>query len=196
MWRASLATLAVALVGGVVFWWGTDGSRALTAETARRQNIVASPRALPDVLLRDQNGAEVFLSDYRSAPLLIEFIYTSCPDICLALGTTFEQLDSTAPTAARLLSISFDPVDGTEQLGWFADRYGATPPRWRVARIAEDDARSALLERAGVVVIADGVGGFVHNAGLYLVDPEGRLTRVFDPDDADGALAALRAHAP
>lgn len=68
-------------------WWGTDGLQALTSETARRLDIAAAPRLLPDVLLRDQAGRPFRLTDYRGAPLVLEFIYTTCPDICLSLGT-------------------------------------------------------------------------------------------------------------
>jgi len=189
--RAALATVAVAAIGAAVLWWGTDQGGTLTSEAARRLDIAAAPRLLPDVTLRDQTGAEVVLSAYRGAPLVLEFVYATCPDICLTLGTAFERLDATLPAGARLVSISFDPDDDTERLGWFADRHGAVSPRWRVAGVADPQARAALLDRAGVVVIPDGLGGFVHNAGLYLVDADGRLTAVFDPEDTDGLRAAL-----
>lgn len=191
-----MALLLVALLGGGALWWGTDGGRALTAEAARRLDIATNPRALPNVVLKDQRGEELSLADYRGGPLLMEFIYATCPDLCLTLGTAFERIDSTAPGAVRLLSISFDPRDEVEQLGWFAERHGAAPPRWRVAGVTEDAARAALVRQAGVVVIPDGIGGFVHNGGLYLVDRQGRLTHVFDPEDVAGALAALEADAP
>lgn len=189
--RAALATLAVACCGAAMLWWGTEGGQALTSETARRLDIARTPRALPDVTLHDQNGARLQLSDYRAAPLVLEFVYTTCPDICLTLGTAFEQLDAALPPDARLVSISFDPTDDTARLADFADRYDATAPRWRVAGVEGDTARAALLERAGVVVLPDGQGGFIHNAGLYLVDAEGRLTAVFDPKDTGGLRAAL-----
>lgn len=189
--RAALATLAVAACGAAALWWGTDGGQALTSETARRLDIARTPRVLPDVTLHDQNGARARLSDYRTAPLVLEFVYTTCPDICLALGTAFEQLDATLPADVRLASISFDPDDDTARLGDFADRYNAIAPRWRVAGAEGDAARAALLERAEVVVIPDGFGGFIHNAGLYLVDAGGRLTAVFDPEDTEGLRAAL-----
>jgi len=175
--RAALATVAVAAIGAAALWWGTDRGGALTSEAARRLDIAAAPRRLPDVTLHDQTGAEMALSDYRGAPLVLEFVYATCPDICLTLGTAFERLDATLPDDARLVSISFDPNDDIERLGWFADRHGAAPPRWRVAGVANPQAR--------------GLGGFVHNAGLYLVDAEGRLTAVFDPEDTDGLRAAL-----
>lgn len=192
MGRSLLALLVVTLAGGAALWWGTDGGRAFTAETARRLDIATHPRKLPDVTLIDHTGARMSLSDYRGAPLVMEFVYATCPDICLALGSAFERIDAATDDTIRLLSISFDPADDAERLGWFADRHGAEAPRWRVAGVPDAAERVWLLERAGVVVIADGAGGFAHNAGLYLVDAEGRLVRVFEPEDAEGALAALR----
>ncbi|MCC7016890.1 MAG: SCO family protein [Rhodospirillales bacterium] len=191
MWRPALLAAAAALTGVSALWWGTDGGRAFTAESARRLDIAANPRLLPEVTLSDQAGARVLLSDYRGAPLVIEFVYTACPDICVALGSAFERIDAIAPTAASLLSVSFDPADDTERLSWFADRHGADAPRWRVAGVPDPALRAEFLARAGVVVIPDGAGGFVHNAGLYLVDAGGRLVRVFDPEDVGGVLAAI-----
>lgn len=193
--RAALATLAVAAIGAAALWWGTEGGLALTSETARRLDIARAPRILPDVALHDQTGERGFLSDYRGAPVVLEFVYASCPDICLALGTAFEQLDASLPDDARLVSVSFDPADDTDRLGAFADRHDAVAPRWRVAGVDGDAGRDALLGRAGVVVIPDGMGGFVHNAGLYLVDAGGRLTGVFDLEDTEGLRAALEGHA-
>jgi len=193
MLRTLLALVAVVLAGGGVLWWGIDGGRAFTAETARRLDIAAHSRLLPDVKLADSTGTRLSLADYRGAPLVLEFIYASCPDICVALGSAFERIDAAAPSAVRLLSISFDPADDAERLGGFAERHGASAPRWRVAGVPETKDRATLLDRAGVVVVPDGAGGFVHNAGLYLVDAEGRLIRVFEPEDAEGALRALEA---
>lgn len=189
--RAALATIAVAAIGAAALWWGTDQGRALTSEAARRNDIAAAPRLLPDVTFHDQTGAAFALSDYRGAPLVLEFVYATCPDICITLGTAFERLDATLPEDARLASISFDPRDDTERLGWFADRHGAQTPRWRVAGIEDDADRAALLARADVVVIPDAMGGFVHNAGLYLVDREGRLSAIFEPEDTEGLRVAL-----
>lgn len=192
MGRSLLALLVVTLAGGAVLWWGTDGGRALTAETARRLDIATHPRELPDVTLIDHTGARMSLSEYRGAPLVMEFVYATCPDICLALGSAFERIDAAIDDSVRLLSVSFDPADDAGRLGGFADRHGAEAPRWRVAGVPDAAERVWLLERAGVVVIPDSAGGFTHNAGLYLVDAAGRLVRVFEPEDAEGALAALR----
>lgn len=189
--RAALATLVVAGAGAALLAWGTDGGRAFTSEAARRLDIAAAPRLLPDVVLHDHAGAVTRLSDYRGGPVVLEFVYATCPDICLTLGTAFERLDASLPPGVQLLSVSFDPADDAERLGWFADRHGARAPRWRVAGVADADGRAALLARAEVVVIPDGLGGYIHNAGLYLLDAGGRLTAVFDPEDTAAVTAAL-----
>jgi len=149
MWRAAALVSVVLLAGGGIFWWATDGGRALTAEAARRLDIAAAPRPLPDVTLVDQTGATVALSAYRGAPLLMEFVYAGCADICVGLGRAFERLDAAVPPSVRLLSVSFDPADDVRRLGWFAERYGAVAPRWRVAGVPEAAARAALLARRG-----------------------------------------------
>lgn len=192
--RAALGVAVIAALGAAALWWGSDGGQALTSEGARRLDIAAAPRLLPDAALTDQTGTRFHLSDYRGAPVVLEFVYTTCPDICLALGTTFERLDAVLPPEAKLVSISFDPADDRERLDWFANRYAAQAPRWRIAAVSGADEREALLTAAGVVVIPDGMGGFVHNAGLYLVDAAGRLVGVYDPEDDEGVQDALAEH--
>jgi len=44
-----------------------------------------------------------------------------------------------------------------------------------------------------VVVIPDRRGGFEHNAALHLVDREGRLARIADPEDVQGFVASVEA---
>jgi len=39
----------------------------------------------------------------------------------------------------------------------------------------------------GVVAVPDGLDGFVHNAAIAVVDPDGRLVAILDWDDPQGA---------
>lgn len=199
--RAALATLAV-LVGGIAaFWLGTDGFRALTAESARRLAVMRAPRALPPVTLEDQSGAVFRLEYYRGALVLIEFVYTRCPDICPLLGVSFERIrDHARQSGLRdrvaLLTISLDPLhDGPAALAAYADRFGGAGGGWRFARPRDAQELEALLKAAGIVVKPDGYGGFVHNAAIHLVDQEGRLTRIFDADAVDETIAELERRA-
>lgn len=40
----------------------------------------------------------------------------------------------------------------------------------------------------GVTAVADDMGGFVHNAAINVVDPNGQLVAIRDWNDASGAV--------
>ena len=93
----------------------------------------------------------------------------------------------------RLLSISFDPDrDDAGALAAYASRLGADPRVWRFARTAEAADTRTVLDRFQVTVIADGLGGYDHNAALLVMDAGGRLIRVFDYAEMETALAFAR----
>jgi len=112
------------------------------------------------------------------------------------LGDDFRHMLALASDAQpdrkiALLSISFDPRDDREALQLYGERYGATAPGWRIAATADERGLAALLRTFGVVVIPDGMGGFVHDGTVYLVDWRGHLARILDPDAQQLAAAAL-----
>lgn len=198
--RSTLAALLVAALGASTLWWATDGLRAFTSEGARRLAVREHPRPAPDVLLEDAQGRRFRLSALRGRPVLVDFIYTRCPTVCVAAGGTLEQLSARLarhgePVADSplLLSISFDPRDTRARLADYAQRFHARGRRWRIVRPVEAADLRALLEAFGVVVIPDGRGGFQHNAALHLLDRRGRLARILDLDDRAATLQALRA---
>jgi protein SCO1 len=201
--RGFLPLLAIVAAAGVAaLAWETDGFRVITSAGARQLAIQRTPAYLPDARLVDQDGRTFRLSFYRGRPVLVDFIYTRCPTICSARGDDFSRVLQLMGAGSSgqfdLLSIGFDPGnDDIEALKLYADRFGATAPRWRVAAPAEASNLVALLQSFGVVVIPDGLGGFIHNSAVYLVDPQGRLARIFDPDAPAELLAnARRASVP
>src|SRR5690606_4517187 len=104
---------------------------AFTAETARRVDVLRTPRTLPAVVLEDQHGALFSLDDYRGRLLAVEFIYTHCDSVCLSLGMAFKQIRDQMPAQAlgrdfALLSISFDPErDTPARMQEYADVFDA-----------------------------------------------------------------------
>jgi len=179
----------------------TDGFRVFTSAGARQLDVERHPRPLPDVRLVDQDGNTFSLSAYRGRAVLVDFIYTRCPSICTALGDDFRrvlQQGAAARMRIDLLSISFDPQnDDREARKLYGERYGAAAPRWRIAAPVDGRGLAALLHSFGVVVIADGMGGFIHDDFVYLVDAKGRLVRILDRDQPAPLLAqALRAAPP
>ena len=193
--RAAFAALAVAAAGVAVLGGVTDGFRAATSEAAWRLAVAERPRPPPDATLVDQSGRALRLSALRGRPILVEFFYASCPAICGLLASQFQSVFERLGTQSEgpeilLLSISFDPKrDTVPELAEYAARLGADGRIWRVARVNDPIELRGLLDAFGVVVLPDGAGGFVHNAAIYLVDAEGRLTHVYDADAAERAIA-------
>ncbi|MBT76568.1 MAG: hypothetical protein CL798_00060, partial [Chromatiales bacterium] len=87
----------------------------------------------PDVTLTDMNGTPVSLSSAldNDKPLMVNFIFTSCPSICPVLSAMFSQaqnhLGSDLETI-RMVSISIDPEHDTpEELRKYAEKFHAGP---------------------------------------------------------------------
>lgn len=196
--RTSLASLALLLAGGAGFSVATDGFQAFTTESARRIAVLRHPVAVPAVALQTQSGAHVDFADLRGRWLLVDFIYTGCPSFCAALGGEFAQLqdrlsDPISRGMVGLLSVSFDPDRDTPgRLADFMRRSGDRGRGWLSARpIAPGGLRE--LERAfALTVIADGLGGYTHNAAVHLVDPGGRLVEIFDLGDPERVAQAVQ----
>lgn len=196
--RTLLASLAIALAGGGALAAVTDGFRAFTAESARRMEVRAHPVEIPAVTLQVQSGAHIDLADFRGQWLLVDFIYTRCPTVCLALGADFAQLQRllAKPIATgrlRLLSVSFDPGhDSPERLADYLQRFGDRGAGWVAARPITADGLGQLKRAFGITVVPDAYGGYTHNAAIHLVDPRGRLVEILDRGDAERVAQDVR----
>ncbi len=197
--RALLASLAILAAGLAVLSHATDGFRAFTTETARRIEVREHPRPVPDVLLQTADGQHLRLHALRGRWLLVDFIYTRCPTLCTAQGSEFARLQGrlAGPIARRritLLSISFDPDnDDPARLADYQQRFGDRGIGWIAARPADATGLGQLSRVFGVTAVPDGMGGFVHNAAIAVVDPGGRLVAILDWDDPGAAASYVEA---
>lgn len=191
--RALLASLLILAAGVTALTLATDGFRAFTTETARRIAVREQPRAIPDVPLQSADGLRVDFSELHGRWLLVDFIYTRCMTYCSRQGGMFARLQDrlAAPIAhdkVALLSISFDPVhDGPARLAGYKQRFGDRGAGWIAARPMDATGLAALRRVFGITAIPDGLGGFVHNAAIAVVNPEGRLVAILDWDDPQAA---------
>lgn len=197
-WLSWLATTLVLLGGSALGWQVTDGFTAFTTETARRLDIARAPRPLPDAPLLTPDGGELRAGDLAGRVLIVDFIYTACPTLCSALGGVFGALqrelhDELHQDQVKLLSVAFDLVrDTPTALVDYRQRHHADAG-WIIARPPSAQARAAWFDTFGVIAIPDGRGGFTHNAALSVVDAQGRLVAVFDPEQWPAALDRARA---
>lgn len=100
----------------------------------RRYRRTIADYKLPAVTLLDAAGSQVALADElnHDGPLLMQFIFTTCPTICPVMTSTFSAVQNElADEPVRLVSISIDPEHDTpQQLTDYARRFQVTP-RWR-----------------------------------------------------------------
>jgi len=128
---------------------------------------------------------------------LVDFIYTSCATMCQALGSDYQRmqraLDDQSAQRVQLVSMSFDVErDGQAELAAYATRHGAQPGLWTVAAPLTAADKHQLMQQLGVVVVADGFGGYVHNGDIHLIDAAGVLRGIYAYDQWPAALTAAR----
>lgn len=198
-----LATVLVVVGLSLALKWLTLDFEAWTFEDRRR--LLASNGHLYSPLISgtDQAGekAELFNGSgpQKDGVLLVDFVYTRCETVCSALGSVFFQLQGelrSVPPAEQALiglaSVSFDPLDDELSLRKYADRFSANSNVWRVIRVESDEQRLNALRQLGVVAVADGLGGFVHNGSIHVIGSEGRVYGIYEYEQWREALALAR----
>lgn len=177
----------------------TDGFHAFTSETARRLAIVEEPRRLPASKLISQDGELLSFEQYKGRLLLVDFIYTRCPDVCHSLGYAFKKLradlqELRLDDEVQLISISFDPdYDKEQQLNLYLQRFGQLDAdSWIAVRTENDQELAVLLKTFGVEVIKNEFGGYDHNAAIHLIDQDGRLIQIYDYAAAAQVIQDIR----
>jgi protein SCO1/2 len=107
--------------------------------------------AIPDVTLRDQRGRAVPLRELldTDAPILLNFIFTTCTAICPAMSATFARVQHDLGSDSgrvRMLSVSIDPEQDTPpELAAYAERFRAGPQWWFLTGTLEE---SVAVQRA------------------------------------------------
>ncbi len=196
--RTSIASVTLVLAGVALLAHATDGFRAFTSEAARRVAIHEQPVMTPAAALETQTGERITFAALRGRWLLVDFIFTRCQTLCLSLGSDFARLESAlaGPIASgqvTLLSVSFDPAnDSPRELAAYLERFKGRGRGWLAVRPMNDAGLVGLKRSFGVTVVADGFGGYIHNAGISLVDPEGRIVEILDLGDPDAIVKKLR----
>ncbi|MFT9599695.1 SCO family protein [Mesobacillus sp.] len=197
--RQTLVSCIVVLVFGLLlFYTGTDGFTAYTAETARVTKLVEEQPQFPELIFEDSEGRTYSISEFEGKYVFITFIYTGCTTICIKLEENMSQVYNLLPGEYLgkdivFLSISFDPGnDDPATLNKYRDLFGSDGETWRMARVPDQEQLDTLLEKFGVIVIPDGNGNFAHNSAFYLVDRQGALVDVMDFTKVNEAADKLK----
>lgn len=149
------------------------------AALATSQSVIGKP--IRDYALVDREHRTVRLSDYRGKPLLVNFIYTGCFQVCpttvqFLQRAVREARSALGADAFRVVTIGFNqPFDDPEAMAAFARKNGIREPGWEFLSPAQRDVE-ALLADFGLTVIAT-PKGFDHIAQITVVDANGVVFR-------------------
>lgn len=174
------------------------------AKPVRVMDVMQPGDEVPDDELTDQDGATRRLSDWHGQAVAVTFVYTRCPlpDFCPLMDRRFADLqraiaaDPALAGRVHLVSISFDPsYDTPAVIAAHARARGADPHTWTYLT-GTREAIDRLTSKFGVSVIseADAAQPITHNLRTAIVDPHGRLVKIYSGNDwtADALLRDLR----
>ena len=144
--------------------------------------------AVPNARLVDQTGKARDFATFKGSTLVVTFIYTKCPlpTFCPLMDRHFATIQTALENDAslnrvHLISISFDPVTDTPTvLRAHARALNADPARWTFFTGDRDDI-DRFASRFGVAVsrALNDERDITHNLRTAIIDPEGRLVKVY-----------------
>jgi protein SCO1/2 len=182
-----LAAFALALLAPAHAEDAAAPQPALDAVAALRASQTAIGRTIGDYTLLDREGRPVRLAGYRGKPLLVNFIYTGCFQVCptstRALLEALRAMRGGFDTSQfNVVSIGFNqPADSPQAMKAFALQQRITMPNWDF--LSPHAASVAALTRDFGFEYRPTQAGFDHLLQVSIVDAEGRLVAQVYGDD-------------
>jgi len=143
--------------------------------------------------LVDQNGKTVTDADLKGKWQLVFFGYTHCPDVCPTalndLSLALDQLGAKQKDVG-IVFISVDPERDTPTvLKSYVESFGG--PIEALTGSSDQVAEAAKAYRVYFAKHPRADGGYDmdHSALIYIMDPKGRFTGTFTPDDTSDKMA-------
>jgi protein SCO1/2 len=145
------------------------------------------PDCLTDVKLVDSGGQPFVLSSLRGKPVVVDFIYTSCPGPCMMetakLANVALRLGTDLGSKAAIVSITVDPEhDGPKQLHDYAEKQGADTKGWYFLTGSPGDVDTAL---AGFRIARqrEPDGTVAHMVNMFLIGRDGREAKEYNAEE-------------
>ena len=178
---------------------------ALDAQAALRDSQAAIGRTVADHRFRDSSGREVRFASLRGKPLVVQFVYTGCFQVCptatRALADAVREAERViGPGTFNIATIGFNlPFDTPEAMKEYALKQGVSLPAWKFLS-PEKTTLEPLIADFGFRFEPTSAG-FDHLLQVSIVDGEGRIYRQLYGDSFNatqfvGPLLELAQNAP
>lgn len=174
MSRISVFAVAVVILAAAAGW---QSLRATPAAPLPVLYTLGGDFALPSTL-----GRAVSLADFHGKVVLLNFGYTSCPDVCpTALARIRDVLQALPSAALQPVFVTLDPT--RDSLDRLAPYVAAFDPRFvgvtgSDAQIADTAARYRVFSEKRLTNSASGYS-LDHSGQIYLLDGDGRVRATF-----------------
>lgn len=142
----------------------------------------------PGFTLQDADGRRVSLSDFRGNVVVLNFVYTNCPDVCPLHAERIAELQgmiNQTPMKAvvEFITITTDPKHDTGAvLRGYGQAHGLDPVNWIFLTAAPDqpeDSTRKIAESYGPKFTESGEGMQMHGVVTHVIDQDGRLRARF-----------------
>ena len=155
-----------------------------------------------DFELTNQEGRPLTRKDFFGSVLVVNFIFSKCPDVCPLLSKQMAEIQARLKGTAKaiqLVSISVDPANDTpEVLNKYSKQFNTDPRLWSfltgpldsITKVVVDDFKQAL-DGQKLVSLEDRMDGMMeitHSEKFVLVDQSGQIRAYMDaktPDDVN-----------
>jgi protein SCO1/2 len=181
MWRLLSLLLFIPLAAG-----------AFDEKLALKESQAAIGRQIGNYQFTDSSGKPVRLNDLRGKPLVVNFVYTGCFQVCPATtqflaGAVREAERALGPGTFRVVTIGFNlPVDDPGSMRAFARKYAIASPHW-LFLTPEADTLQALVRDFGFRY-EETAAGFDHLLQVSILDRDARVYRQVYGDSFDAPL--------
>jgi protein SCO1/2 len=174
---ASARTCALFIIG---FCTASPGAAAHDAAqhggTAQRSEVRIP---IGNFSLTDQSGRRFELASIKGKIILVDFAYTTCPDICplmtAAMRTVQTNLNATELKKVYLLTVTTDPeIDVPKVLAAYANRYHADLTNWAFLT-GDPSSLAEVWKRFGVKVVRRARGLVDHTPLTVVIDQSGAM---------------------
>lgn len=183
----AMFAVLVILMPGLAVYWRTPPSLDRFAP-------------LPGFALQNQDGETLTSLDLNDQVVLVNFIFTRCPDICPLLSARMAWLRRNLPERPMggrpitMISVTVDPTyDRVPVLAEYAQRYGATAPSWQFLTGEPSQVTQVIADFQQLAEVVEGssdIPSIAHSERILLIDATG-VVRGHYPTDED-SLERLR----
>lgn len=180
---ALLAVVAAASTGAA------HSLKQLESELRGREKYFqAMAEAAPDFELQDADGGTLRLGDLRGQVIVLNFIYTTCPDVCPLHAERIAEVQAMVNRTpmrdlVRFISVTTDPKTDTRQaLRDYGPAHGLDAANWvflTSGPAMPEDATRKLAERFGHKFTKTDDGTQTHAVVTHVIDREGRWRAKF-----------------